>query len=427
MQFLRWSSGLLLVILILWVPVLGAQTLNFSFNTPNGYALWHTANASQDRNLNMAIQSDGKILVSGFTNISGQHDIRICRYFPDGTPDISFGRSGQVLFSGGTDKDDYALGITLDASENILVAGREYNGKDSNLILIRCKPDGTPDTTFGENGTVVHSTGGLGTDLRPDITIQQDGKIVLCGEVNSSHKEMAVFRYNTNGTPDQSFATNGMVSLGNLNGSESNAYAITLDPEKRIIVTGTIEVNGTRQVGLVQLLDNGTLDQSFGTGGVVTWNGSESGPDYGNQVYITQEGKILVTGVETDSSGFFDIVLLKYNRDGSLDSEFGDNGVARFGRSGPDYAWSQATLPDESIIVAGTTLVNGYGCPALIKWTPDGVLDSSFGTNGLLTYETIGYGQFHAVDTDEQGNLFAAGYITENGIDLGLLIQENSD
>ncbi len=70
-------------------------------------------------------------------------------------------------------------------------------------------------------------------------------------------------------------------------------------------------------------------------------------------------------------------------------------------------------------------MVNGLACPALIGFTPDGKPATSFGTNGLITFETIGIGPLYAVHADNEGKLLAAGYITEDGTDLGLLVRMN--
>lgn len=428
MHIYRRSTGLLLLLLILisYTPVHGVQTLDLSFNSPNGYALWHTASATQDRNLEMAIQKDGKILVGGYTNDSIQKDIQLLRYLPNGTRDLSFGQNGQILFSGGAGKDDYAFGITLDAAENILIAGREHNGYDADMLLFRCTPEGTPDTSFGDNGTVTSAGSGSGTDTGRGVVVQQDGRIVVCGEMNrSSHKELAVLRYTPNGTLDTTFGSVGLFMLGTMGGNTSYGFATALDQENRILVTGGIAVDGKEKIGLIRLQENGTLDTTFGTGGVTVFNGSEEGPDYGNWVSITPEGKILVTGVETDSSGSFDILVLRYNSEGILDTAFGDNGVARFGKSGYDYAWGQTSLPGGRIIIAGTSMVNGLACPVLIGFTADGGLDPSFGTNGLISFETIGIGPLYAVHVDTEGKLLATGYITEDGTDLGLLVRMN--
>jgi uncharacterized delta-60 repeat protein len=418
--------GFLLALIFISIhPISGVATLDYTFNQPNGYALWHTDNASQDRNLEMVLQKDGKILISGYTNVSGQKDIQLLRYLANGTPDPAFGQGGQILYSGGAGKDDYAFGLALDASENILVTGREHNGHDADLLLFRCKPDGSPDTNFGNNSTVRYSGSNSGTDSGRGVLVQPDGKIVVCGEVNtSSNKQLAVHRFTPNGSPDTEFGTDGIFLIGNAGGKESYGYATALDSMNRILVTGSVSVNGTDQIALVRLLANGTLDSSFGTSGIVLWNGAGIGPGYGNWVNITPSDQIVITGVDTDKSGSYDIVVLRYNQEGTLDPSFGDKGVTRLGESGYDYAWGQTSLPNGSIIVAGTTGVNGLESPALFKLTQEGTPDTTFDGDGVLTFETIGIGPLYSVIADKT-NITASGYITEDRTDLGLLLRVN--
>lgn len=430
----RWKSGftiglLLTVIFSFTVGVADQNSSSFldmTFNSPNGYALWHTHNASQDRNLEMAIQQDGKILVGGYTNNTNQKDIQVLRYYPNGTLDSGFGKGGWLTYSGAAGKDDYAFGMALDAKNNILVSGREDNGNNADILLLRYTPDGIRDSSFGVNGTVTYRGSGNGTDSGRGLVIQKDGKIVVCGEVNvSSHKELAVLRYTPEGKLDPDFASSGVFTLSNMSGAESYGFAVALDQNEHILVTGSSHEDGTDGIVLVKLDENGLLDSSFGSGGTVVWNGQQGGPDYGNWVSITAEDNILVTGVETDTSGSYDIVLLQYHPDGTLDTTFGTDGAARFGYSGYQYAWGQTRMPDGRIIIAGASLVGTHVTPVLIGFTKDGKLDTSFGSNGVVSFETIGIGRLYAVHGDDKGGLVACGYITEGDTDLGLLLRMN--
>jgi len=430
----RWSrciiAGLLLASMVLFTAgfadLTSNSSLDLTFNKPNGYALWHTPDASQDQNLGMAVQKDGKIIVSGDTNDTKQNRIQAIRYLTNGSPDSSFGNSGQFTFTGERGKDVNAHGIVLDSNENILLTGEEHNGDDSDLLLLRCTPDGSPDSSFGDNGTVRYPGDGPGKSSGRGVVVQTDGKIVVCGEVtDSSQKKMAVLRYTPDGILDPDFGSQGIFTLGNMSDGDSYGLDTAMDSNGKILVTGAVSTGGSIGNGLIRLNRNGTIDTSFGNNGLAIMNGSEGGPDYGNHVTVTSDGKILVTGVETDSSGSFDIVLLRYTPDGALDTEFGVDGVARFGYSGKNYAWGQTGMPDGRIILAGTSLVNLLETPVLIAFTKDGNPDTSFGKNGMLSYETIGIGPLHAVQTDDEGKILACGYIVEDGIDLGLLLRMN--
>ena len=421
--------GFLVILSILAPGIAGAEQaisdrLDLSFNEPNGYALWQTPDASQDRSLEMAIQPDGKIVLGGYTNDTTSKNIQILRYLPNGTPDISFGVQGSVIHAGDAGKDEYAFGLTLDPEGKILIAGREHNGHDSDMLVLRGNPNGTPDISFGENGRVIYAGTGKGTDSARGIVLQKDGKIVVTGEMNmSTHKEMVVLRYNPDGTLDPDYGTSGVFSLNTRENKDSYGFGVALDEEERAIITGGASPDGKEGLAVVRVLGNGTLDKTFGIDGVAIYHGEKGGPDYGNWVSIQPDGKILVTGVETDATGSFDIVVLRYNPDGTADTTFGNAGVVRYQGTGYDYAWGQTYMNDGSILIAGTSNLNGLDTPVLIRYTADGTPDETFGEHGIVSYETIGIGPLYAVKKDAHGNILASGYITEDGTDISLLLK----
>jgi uncharacterized delta-60 repeat protein len=125
----------------------------------------------------------------------------------------------------------------------------------------------------------------------------------------------------------------------------------------------------------------GDLDASFGSGGAVStpigldW-------DYGRAVAVQDDGKIVVAGYYASASASNDFALVRYNRDGTLDTSFGGTGIATTQVStGDDRATGLAIQPDEKIVVAGTS----GGSFVVVRYTPTGALDSSFGTGGILT------------------------------------------
>jgi uncharacterized delta-60 repeat protein len=422
-------AGFILLLSILATGFTGAEqassgVLNLSFNEPNGYALWHTPDASQDRSLEMAIQSDGKIILGGYTNNTKTKDILLLRYLPNGTPDPSFGVGGAVIYAGAAGKDDYGFGIIIDPEGKILVAGREHNGRNADMLILRCNPDGTPDTTFGENGTVRYAGPANGTDSARGVVFQKDGKIVITGEMNvSSHKELIAIRYNPDGTLDTDYGSSGIFTLNTTGKNDSYGFGIALDEEERAIITGGVPDGGKEGIGTIRLLPNGTLDRTFASNGIAAYHGKKGGPDYGNWISIQPDGKIVVTGVETAEDGLFDIIVLRYNSDGTPDSAFGTEGVAGYKNPGYDYAWGDTLMDDGSIVIAGTTTLNGLETPVLITFFKDGSPNESVGKNGVFSLETVGIGPLYAVKKDAYGDLLASGYITEDGTDISLLLK----
>jgi len=388
--------------------------------------LWQSATAHQDRSIEMDIQPDERILLAGTRNDSVQKDIQILRYLPDGRRDPSFGDGGAVVYSGEAGGDDYAFGIVHDGEGNILVAGREHNGHDPDILLLRYTEQGKPDTSFGDHGVVRYAGTGNGTDSARGVVVGKDGMILIIGEMNTSvHKEMVALRFFPDGSLDEGYGKNGLFILNRSADKDSYGFALALDDHDQAVITGgaVIPGNENSSIATVRLDRDGMPDFSFGDEGLVVYQGEARGPDYGNWVSIMPDGKIVVTGAETDRQGSYDIVVIRYNSDGSWDPTFGENGVALYQASGYDYAWGQTIEPDGSIIIAGTTEVNGISTPLLLRYGPDGKPDPSFGEHGVWTFESFGSGMLYGVYRDEAGNLYANGYITKEGKDISLLVK----
>lgn len=165
-----------------------------------------TTNISEEGNdhaATMAIQPDGKIVVLGH---SANSDIRLIRYIADGALDTSFGVNGIVILELGGWMQGRGLAIQSDG--RIVVAGMI----DSDFVVYRLLEDGSLDGNFGNGGYVITDTGA--GDYLSDVVIQDDGKIVVAGTTgNGSNKDFAVLRYNTDGSLDTSFSSDGITTI----------------------------------------------------------------------------------------------------------------------------------------------------------------------------------------------------------------------
>jgi len=392
--------------------------------------LWQSPHANQDRSIEMEIQPDGDVILVGTRNDSVQKDIQILKYLPDGKKDETFGDHGSVIFAGKAGKDDYAFGVTHDVQGNILVAGREHNGHDPDMLLLRYTSDGKLDKTFGDNGITRYSGPGNGTDSARGIVIGKDEKIFIAGEMNTStHKEMIALKYFPNGTRDEMFGDNGVFILNESADKDSYGFALVLKEDENPIITGGMIVPGQDNSSIitVRLLPDGSRDESFGNDGRAIYQGRAGGPDYGNWISIMSDTKILVTGVETDRGGSYDIVVLRYNPDGTVDTTFGDDGVVIYHGPGYDYAWGQTVQSDGKVIIAGTSEINHIMTPILIRYDRNGKPDPSFGENGVFTFDSFGSGLLYGVHIDAMGNIYANGYITKEGKDISLFLKIPSE
>ncbi|HRI62290.1 MAG TPA: T9SS type A sorting domain-containing protein, partial [Saprospiraceae bacterium] len=298
-----------------------------------------------------------------------------------GTLDPSFGSSGKVTADFAND-EDRAYAVAVQPDGKIVAAGWADSGFVRNLAVLRLNSDGSPDTEFGINGKYKTS---LLNNCRA-IAIQPDGKILVAGSDGS--QAVYVARLLSNGTPDTGFGING-VSGVLISSFGVGIYAMLLQPNGRIVIGG-YTYNGTTvkdEFLLVRFNSVGTVDGSFGTGGIVkTSFGSSVDDVWAIGLDLQPDGKILATGFAQINNNY-DVSLARYNPDGSLDNTFSGDGKAttELG-SNSDEAESVFVLPDGKIAVLANTVQNGNYTPTLIRYQANSSLDNSFGTNGLAFF-----------------------------------------
>jgi uncharacterized delta-60 repeat protein len=264
---------------------------------------------SHNEGNSITLQADGKILVAGSAyNSNGNNDFALARYNPDGSLDTSFDSDGKVTtdFSSFSDK---AHSITVQADGKILVVG----GSSGVFALARYNADGSLDTSFDSDGKVTTDFGS--GDSGNSITIQADGKILVAGSayMNSGKPDFALARYNPDGSLDTSFDSDGKVTT-DFFGNDDYGYSITLQADGKILVAGSSRGN----FALARYNTDGSLDASFDSDGKVTSDFS----GIANGITLQADGKILVAGYSFTSSGGRDFALARYNPDGSLDTTF---------------------------------------------------------------------------------------------------------
>jgi uncharacterized delta-60 repeat protein len=155
------------------------------------------------------VQTNGKIVVAGHATVADVQQFALARYNADGTPDASFGGAGRVLTPVGISGSN-ATGLALQKDGKIVVAGYPVNnsGRGYDFACLRYNTDGSPDQTFGDHGKVTTALG----DGKANSLAVQDGKIIVAGSAYDGEKrEFAVVRYNANGKLDTTFNTAGSV------------------------------------------------------------------------------------------------------------------------------------------------------------------------------------------------------------------------
>lgn len=309
-----------------------------------------------------------------------------------GQLDPTFSGDGYALIapSGGS-KNQYAYGNTVEVlPDGKLLVGGYDNG---NFSMIRLNPNGTLDGTFGSGGRAAPTKGSAS-----DMAIQANGRIVLVGNVvnqvkgGTSDTDIAVARYNLNGSLDTSFGGDGSVSTAistvTSTGAGANkadwATAVAIQPtDQKILVGGYIYAGADYSNSvIVRYNTNGSLDSTFGEGGkLVTPIGV--GEDAINDIAALPDGRILAVGFTRDSSGRSSMYVARYNSDGTADGTFGTGGsglvVTTIGATGHTNATSASILPDGRILVSGYHGNSPNLNVMLARFTSTGALDDTFG------------------------------------------------
>jgi len=261
--------------------------------------------SEKDIGESIAIQPDGKILVVGTTSHSPTFDIVLIRYNEDGTMDYGFGRGGIVI----TDINaalNLGKSLALQPDGKIVVSGYTHVGRKFFMTLVRYDPNGILDPSFGENGIVITDINGRRGKM--DLALQTDGKIILIGpsEINGSH-HFTVLRFNSNGTPDINFGKNGVTKT--IIGNHSEAESVALNSKGNIIVAGTTEL-GNESFVVAMYNQNGMLVPDFGLDGMVKINFAKNSIDRAHSVVIDTDGNIIVAGETKNSYTTFGLVRL---------------------------------------------------------------------------------------------------------------------
>ena len=372
----------------------GYVTTDFSGNTDLGNA--------------MAIQTDGKIVVAGQTTNGSVIGFAVTRYNTNGTLDNTFGIGGKVITSIGSSYDA-ANAIALQTDGKIVVAGYSDDGTNFNFAIVRYSTNGTLDNTFGTGGKVTTPLGSSWS-IAQAVKIQSNGKILVAGSSYESDttNSFTVVRYNTNGTLDNTFNSTGKTFW--LTGE---AYSISIQSDGKIVTAGVSNYGSDANFVVERLNSNGTLDDTFNKfwdinlsqyvwGSVITPIGS--GNDIGTSVAIQGNQKIVVAGYSNNGTNN-DFALVRYNTDGTLDNAFGTSGkVTTSLSSSNDFAYSVAIQADGKIVVAGTSTTSKY---AVARYNTVGTLDNTFGTGGTIAYTIGSSGKAVAIQND--GKIVTAG------------------
>ena len=341
----------------------------------------------------VVVQSDGKIVVAGTSQAEWPTKtgiLAIARYnSSDGSFDNTFGTGGKVNIQFGDGNYYDAHAVVMQSDGKIVAVGQRCDTLTDSycyFTIARYNSDGSLDGVWG-------SLAGDGQS----VALQSDGKIVVAGTSGSG---IGLLRYNSNETADLTFGSAGVVTTP---GGTGNSVAIQSDG--KIVVAG----NNSGDFVVVRYNSNGSLDNTFGSGGIVTTDfGSSS--DNGASVVIQTDGKILVAG-----RSFNSVALARYNNNGSLDNTFGTGGKVTTSYGTGIWGNSMALRNDGKIVVAGgADDSSAPGLPqsdfAVVMYNSNGSPDNTFGTGGIATTHIYVGDEGLSVALQNDGKIVVAGF-----------------
>ncbi|MBI1818209.1 MAG: DUF4215 domain-containing protein [Deltaproteobacteria bacterium] len=349
----------------------------------------------------VALAPDGRLVTAGSARVlmanGSRGDVAMVRYRSDGTLDPSFGALGVVTTSVGGFADGVNAVAVEPAGKIVGVGTSELDPGGFGVLLLRYDTDGALDSAFGVNGVVTTRFADAGA-IATDLVLQADGKIVVGGGKTIDpvgHNQFLVMRYDSNGSLDPTFGMGGVVTInipGASAGREAHVEALAVQSDGKIVAAGPFDAPARSHIAVVRFMPDGNLDPAFGTGGIVTTSVHDD--TFPSAVVVQPDGRIVVAGSTFDvvngfgANGKFAIV--RYNGDGSPDTTFGAGGVVIAGPPAIEAGTADLTLqPNGKLVVVGYAVVGYMGAApirdvALARYNPDGSLDPSFGSGGVV-------------------------------------------
>lgn len=409
----------------------------------------------------------------------------------DGSPDPGFGTDGRVTLKW-ADGISVPMAVAVDSNDRIVIAGSATaytTGASTEFMVTRLLPDGRQDATFATDqqgfrryGFGLAGIGGPSDDEASSVLLQPDGRIVAAGtaKFGPTYGHMAAIRLDDAGDLDPMFGEGGAVHFGYPQAYESHVYTSVLDGSGNITLAGTASYRPSdtnafaNDLAVARLRPNGTLDGSFGSGGIGDYLYLPTSPtqvaadmvsvasiDSGGNIFVAGNsnrsdlvlgallsltsgggvqvsygaagrvflgpaviqitsvvpvsgGKLMVAGQTTDANSNAQMFLARLAPDGTLDPTFGQGGMAVASIQVPTTATLLARTHGGGWLLAGPD--NGYGI-LLVRFTGSGVVDAGFGTQGVLhvVFDPVNFPLFYpsrpVISAD--GRLVVAGALPE--------------
>ncbi|WP_126653904.1 T9SS type A sorting domain-containing protein [Chryseobacterium aureum] len=381
-------SGLLLSSLNLFSQY---GVLDSTFGT--GGKVITSINSGSDKAYSVALQADGKILVAGMTinSLTGQ-DFLCLRYNIDGSLDTTFGTNGIFTNDFQTGSDDAVYSLALQSDGKIVLAGYSDDGNNKNAAILRLTSNGTIDTTFGTAGKVLTDfISGKADEIKVVKLHPLTGAVIVGGTsaTSTTQSQAVIARYTSNGALDTTFNTTGVYALPHNTGSGTFYYVIedlVVKPNGKISAVGWINQQGLQWSAnhmAYRLNNNGSLDSSFSSDGVITVNGAFNADDKSFSMILNPDDSFLFSGGGNLTSTKYDYFMGLYNAAGT--SAVGKASFD-YGTLINDIAYGMGADSTGKIVMAGSSVSSTTSSTfGISRVNADYTVDNTFGTAGKVT------------------------------------------
>jgi uncharacterized delta-60 repeat protein len=348
----------------------------------------------------LALQKDGKLVAAGRSTNGTDDDFALVRYDTAGVPDPLFGGGDGIVTTPIGPGDDRAAALVVQGDGKLVVAGTSSNGSDDDFALVRYAKDGSPDAAFGGGDGIVSTPVGSGDDVAAALVLQ-NGKPLAAG---SSSEGPALVRYTTTGGLDPGFGGGGVMA------SDAFGYeiaALALQGTKP--VAAGFSGDGVQDdVALARYTAAGALDRTFTS--LAGWALTPIGgfDDRANAVAVQSDRRVVAAGSSypTASISNIDFAVARYNTNGTLDRRFSGDGMTTTAVGAIDEAFALVVQKDGKLVVAGESDTKF----ALVRYQRDGSLDTTFDGDGIVTTLIDTSSGSNALVVQPDGKLVAAGW-----------------
>jgi len=264
--------------------------------------------AADDYALDVAVASDGDIVVVGYGSNGSNWDVAVIRLDSSGNLDTDFSSDGKALYAIGSGHD-YGYGLDIASDGDLLITGSSHNGSDDDVLVLRLDADGTLDTAFDGDGIWTADIGSGTSDEGRGIVEASDGDVLVGGSTDDGDDDILAVRLTPVGVLDTAFSSDGMATVAIGSGNDVG-YGIAEQDDGSVVVAGTSHDGSSEDIAVVRFTSAGALDTGFSGDGKLTTD-SGSGDAFGYGVVLTSAGKVVVAGEAVGTSDA-DFAVLVY-------------------------------------------------------------------------------------------------------------------